>query len=142
MTLNNTSTQYSEMENLDINQSQMYQFIKTERAGEYVTGESSESIDGIVYIIFNDGSRVNSQLIGEYIIPVDDEDHGYHIEMEILNDVIRAKLEGETSETEMFGPDHGKVIYKKTKKNPLEEKRRKGNKSKPVNTIKTEVSKY
>lgn len=85
---------------------QLYQWLKTEKAGEYVYEEKIEEEDGITFIKFTDGSQVNAELLGEYVIKVDSEDDGFEIKEEIIEDLTKAKLQtGE--EIEIPGVMHG-----------------------------------
>lgn len=67
-----------------------YQWIKGEKAGNVVKGDGGTFMDdNIEYVIFNDGSRCNSQLLGDYIIEIasDHED-----DLIMLNDTAPAPM--------------------------------------------------
>ena len=108
----------------------MYQWIKTERAGEYVYEDYLIEEDGETYIVFTDGSRVNIKLIGDYFVRVEDENDGYIVKEEIHEEWIEAKDEnGKTHKIPgmMHGHKTIKLIPKKrnteTKEIPIENKK-------------------
>ena len=100
-----------EVENTPI----IFQWLKTEKAGQYSVFVREEHEDDLTYIVFEDGSRVNKNLLGDYAIEVTDENDGYIIKEEIINDVIITKG-ADGKEYEVPGPAHGKVKRVKVKK--------------------------
>jgi len=87
-------------------EAQLYQWLKTDKAGDYVYEDKIEEEDGITYIKFTDGSQVNAELLGEYVIKVDSEDDGFEIKEEIIHDMTKAKLQ-DGGEIEVPGIMHG-----------------------------------
>jgi len=96
-------------------ESQVYQWLKTERAGEYVHESTISEEDGETWIMFTDGTRGNANLLGEYFIKVEDEDDGYIIKEEIIEDLSIAKTQ-DGKEIEVPGIMHGHRKINMTKK--------------------------
>ena len=93
----------------------IYQWLKTDLAGKYSMFACEEIEDDILYIVFKDGSRVNKELVNDYVIEVTDEDDGYIIKEEVITDITITKGKDGT-EYEIPGPNHGKVKKTKIKK--------------------------
>jgi len=95
---------------------QLYQWLKTEKAGNYSYVDNIQEDNGITYINFQDGSRVNADLVGEYVIEVESEEDGYEIKEEIIHDMTTAKTQdGKTMEIPgiMHGQKKVQIIPKR-----------------------------
>lgn len=107
---------YQKQENMaETMEAQLYQWLKTDKAGDYVYEDKIEEEDGITYIKFTDGSQVNAELLGEYVIKVDSEDDGFDIKEEIIHDMTKAKLQ-DGGEVEIPGVMHGQKKVTMVKK--------------------------
>lgn len=102
-------------EEAEVMEAQLYQWLATEKVGDYSYEDRIESRGEENYMLFTDGSRVNVNLIGEVVKKVDSEDDGYIIVEEKINDVTVTKG-ADGKEYEIPGIDHGKVIKKKVPK--------------------------
>jgi hypothetical protein len=109
-------------------QPQVYQWLKTDRAGEYVYEDRIEQEDDMTFVKFTDGTQANVDLLGEVFIKVEDEDDGYIIEETVIEDLKKAKLQdGKT--VEIPGVLHGQKKTVMKKKPP---RKRRAKKVEPV----------
>jgi hypothetical protein len=93
----------------------LYQWLKTDHAGQYSYQVGIEEEDDMTFIIFDNGERVNVDLVGEVVTVVDSTEDGFIIKKEVVNDITITKgLDG--VEYEIPGPSHGKTITKKIPK--------------------------
>lgn len=70
---------------------QTYQWIKGEQIGQIRKSDGSTISEGnIEYLIFNDGSRCNTSLLGDYIMQIESDDPADHL---ILNDIAPTPMQ-------------------------------------------------
>lgn len=103
------------MEETKVMEAQLYQWILTDKAGDYSYEDRIEEKGDDTFMIFTDGSRVNVKMIGEAVIKVEDEEDGYIIVEEKIEDVTIAKG-ADGKDYEVPGIDHGKIIKKRIPK--------------------------
>jgi len=96
-------------------QGQLYQWQKGEYIEQYSKAIDVEEEGEMSFLIFEDGRRINIELIEEFLIPVNSEDEGYIIREEVIDDLVEMKGKDGGIYT-VPGPDHGKRrITKKPK---------------------------
>lgn len=89
-------------------ENQLYQWVKTEKAGGYVKIKDIVEEDGIEFVIFNDGSRANIMMMPQYLEKVDSEDDGYIFKEERIYD-MKTAVGKDKKEYQVPGPNHGKI---------------------------------
>lgn len=98
---------------------QLYQWVKTEKAGAYVKISDIIEEEGIEFVIFNDGSRVNTMMMSQYLEAVDSEDDGYVFKEERIYD-MKTAIGKDNKEYQVPGPNHGKVKKVKIPKSKIQ----------------------
>lgn len=122
----------------EVMEAQLYQWLATEKAGDYSYEDRIESKGEENYMLFTDGSRVNVKLIGEVVKKVESEEDGYIIVEETINDVVITKG-ADGKDYEVPGIDHGKKIKKKIPKPSNKEKVERRRNPEPAPEVKPKV---
>ena len=117
----------------------LYQIIKGENFGEYVYETDRITENDITYILFDNGTKMNANLYGEFFEQVNSTDEGWILTKERIVD-IKTEMGLDKKMYEIPGPDHGKM--RTVKKRKPQTKRNIKKPIKPVAThIETEVKK-
>lgn len=93
----------------------MYQWQKGEYLGEYSIAVDTIQEDDMNFIVFKDGRRINTDLVNEFLIPVNSEEEGFIFSEEIINDIV-TQVGKDGVKYDIPGPDHGKKLIKKVAK--------------------------
>lgn len=109
-----------QINDMNTNDKTLYQWLTGDKSGTIVELQKIEydSDDEITYLYFENGDRVNADLVGEVVIKLEEGEDGFIIKREVIND-IRIEKGKDGTEYEIPGPDHGKVIIKKIPKHQV-----------------------
>lgn len=109
----------------------LYQIIKGDNFGEYVYETDRITENDVTYILFDNGTKMNAALNGEFFEQVNSTNDGWVLTKERIVD-IKTEEGMDKKMYEIPGPDHGKMRTVKKRKPPT-----KRNIKKPIKPVVT-----